>query len=350
MDFITGLPTTERGNNSIMVVVDRMSKMVHLLATQNDVTAMKVAQLYQDRIFCLHGLPDDIVSDRDSKFTSAFWKQLQKLLGTQINMSTAFHPQTDGQTERMNSIAEDMLRHYVSPDQKNWDLFLSLAEFSMNNCYKSSIECSPFELVYGQNPKTPITSHLGKIREENPSALLTVQRMQENLQRAKQCMAAAQSRDKAYADNRTRPQSFEVGQRVLSSTKNLQIKKSDLSKKLLSRFIGPFKVVKRIGAVAYELELPPTMKVHDVFHVSLLKRYHEDGTHQPPPVTILLEGEPEHEVDQILKHRQDGKRSKSYLVRWTGYGPEMDTWEPEAGLRNCKDKVQAYWTEQRQRK
>ena len=131
MDFVTGLPTTNRGNNSIMVVVDRMSKMVHLLPTTDTVTAMQVCQLYQDRIFALHGLPDDIVSDRDSKFTSAFWKTLQSLLGTNINLSTAFHPQTDGQTERMNSIAEDMLRHYVSPDQQSWDLFLSLAEFSM---------------------------------------------------------------------------------------------------------------------------------------------------------------------------------------------------------------------------
>ncbi len=131
MDFITGLPITKRGNNSIFVVVDRMSKMVHLIPTTNDVTASGGAQLYQDRIFSLHGIPDDIVSDRDTKFTSAFWRQLQKLLGTNLNMSTAFHPQTDGQTERMNSVLEDMLRHFVSPDQQDWDLFLSLAEFSM---------------------------------------------------------------------------------------------------------------------------------------------------------------------------------------------------------------------------
>ncbi len=136
MDFITGLPVTERGHDAILVVVDRMSKMVHLIATTTTVTAPQVAQLYQDRIFALHGLPDDIVSDRDSKFTSAFWKNLQKLLGTNLNMSTAFHPQTDGQTERMNGILEDMLRHYVSPDQMDWDIFLSLAEFSMNNCYQ----------------------------------------------------------------------------------------------------------------------------------------------------------------------------------------------------------------------
>ena len=162
-------------------------------------------------------------------------------------------------------------------------------------------------------------------------------------------MLAAQSRDKAYADRKTRPQTFEVGQRVLLSTKNLHIKKKNLTKKLLSRFIGPFKVLKQVGKQAYELELPPSLKMHDVFHVSLLRLYHEDGTHQPPPVTILLDGEQEFEVEQVLDHRQEGKRSKSYLVRWTGYGPEHDTWEPEAALQNCRDRIQAYWNEQRRK-
>ena len=202
-----------------MVVVDRLSKMVHLLATTQNTTAVQVAQLYQDRIFALHGLPDDIVTDRDSKFTSAFWKNLQKLLGTNLNMSTAFHPQTDGQTERMNRVLEDMLRHYVSPDQQDWDLFLSLAEFPMNNCYKSSIQCTPFQLVYGKQPKTPASAHLDSIKEQNPTATLKARDMHEHLEKAKACMLAAQSRDRAYADRKPRPQTFEVGQRVLLSTK-----------------------------------------------------------------------------------------------------------------------------------
>ena len=264
-------------------------------------------------------------------------------------MSTANHPQTDGQTERMNSVLEVMLRHYVSLDQQDWDLFLSLAEFSMNNCYKSSIQCTPFQLVYGKNPRTPASAQLESVREQTSTATVTAHDMHEHLDRAKDCMLAAQSRDKAYADRRTRLQTFEVGQRVLLSTKHLHIKKKDLTKKLLSRFIGPFKVLKQVGKQASELELPPTMKMHDVFHVSLLKPYHEDGTHQPSPVTIRLDGEQEFEVEQVLDHRQEGKRSKSYLVRWTGYGPEHDTWEPEAALQNCKDRVQAYWDGQRRR-
>ena len=349
MDFITGLPATPRGNDSIMVVVDRLSKMVHLIATRQNISASDVSQIYQDRVFALHGLPDDIISDRDSKFTSAFWRDLQKLLGTHINLSTAFHPQTDGQTERMNSVLEDMLRHYVSPDQQDWDLFLSLAEFCMNNCYKSSIQCTPFQLVYGKNPKTPASAHLSRIKEQNPTATLRAKDMHEHLEKAKACMLAAQDRNKAYADRKTKPQSFEVGQRVLLSTKNLHIKQHNLTKKLLSRFVGPFKILNKVGSQAYELELPPTMKMHDVFHVSLLRLYHEDGSHQPPPVTILMDGEQEHEVEQVLDHRQEDRRSKSYLVRWTGYGPEHDTWEPEAALQNCQKTVQAYWDEQRRK-
>ena len=149
-----------------------VSKMVHLIATKQTATAQDIAKIYQDRVFALHGLPDDIVSDRDTKFTSAFWKNLQKLVGTNINMSTAFHPQTDGKTERMNSVLEDMLRHYVSPDQQDWDLFLGLAEFCMNNCYKTSIQCTPFQLVYGKNPKTPSSAHLNRIKDQNPTATL----------------------------------------------------------------------------------------------------------------------------------------------------------------------------------
>lgn len=170
------------------------------------------------------------------------------------------------------------------------------------------------------------------------------------MNQAKECMLAAQSRDKVYADKKARPQTFEIGQRVLLSTKNLHIKRKNLTKKLVSRFIGPFKVLNRVGRQAYELELPPTLRIHDVFHVSLLRPYHEDGSHQPPPVTILLDGEEEHEVETILDHNPKlGKKPKSYLVRWTGFGPEHDTWEPEAALQNCQTMVQAYWKGQRQK-
>ncbi len=187
-----------------------------------------------------------------------------------------------------------------------------MAGFSMNNCYKSSIQCTPFQLVYGKSPATPASRQLvDELVERNPAARPRASEIHAALDRAKDCMLAAHSRHKAYADRRTRPVQLEVGQRVLFSTKNLRIKKSELSVKLLPRFIGPFKILKRIGDQAYQLELPPTMKIHDVFHISLLRPYHEDGAYQPPPVTILLDGEEEFEVDSVLDARTDsGSRSK----------------------------------------
>ena len=137
-----------------------------------------------------------MLSQTEIQIYKCLLENLQKLLGTYLNLSTAFHPQTDGQTERMNSTLEDMLRHYMSPDQKDWDNLLSLAEFSMNRCYKSSIDCSPFQLVYGKNPRTPASALLKDIQEQNPSATATITKMHENLERAQQCMLAAQSRDK----------------------------------------------------------------------------------------------------------------------------------------------------------
>ena len=172
-----------------------------------------------------------------------------------------------GKQKRMYSVLEDMLRHYVRPDRQDWDLFLSLAEFCKNNAYKTFIQCTPFQLLYGKNPGTPASAHLQNFKEQNPTATLRARDMHEHLERAKACMLAAQNRDKTYADKKTRPQTFEVGQRVLLSTKNMQIKRDNLSRKLLSRYIGPFKIVSIMGKQAYELELPPTMKMHDVFHV-----------------------------------------------------------------------------------
>ncbi len=205
--------------------------------------------------------------------------------------------------------------------------------------------------MYGKNPATPATEHLENIQEINPKACIRVRQIHERLDQAKQCMLAPQDRTKAYADRKTRSLHFEVDQRVLLSTRNLHISKSQVTKKLLPRYIGPFKVLKKVGSQAYELELPPTMRMHDVFHVSLLKPYHEEGACQPPPITILLDGEEEFEVDVLLNHRSaPGRNSKkSYLVRWTGYGPEHDTWEPECNLQNCKHKIQAYWDGQRRK-
>ena len=349
MDFITCLPLTESNHDTIMVFVDRLSKMTHLVATNLSVDALGCAQIFRDNVYRLHGMPKEIICDRDPRFRSAFTQSLANMLGTKIKMSTAFHPQTDGQTERMNRVVEDCLRHYVMPNQSNWDQLLAVVEFAINSSWQASIDMSPFKCVYGYTPKTPLTVDLPPPGEEKvPAAVDFAKQMQGLLRLAKRRLEAAQHRQKAYADQHRIETEFQVGQRVLLSTKNLKVKSSG-TRKFLPKFIGPFKVLKRVGPVAYELELPPAYKFHDVFHVSLLEKFHESGDYQPPPPTVMLEGEDEFEVESILMHRTVKTHSNSkntkieFLVQWRGFDARHSTWEPQQNCVNCPEVVQQYW-------
>jgi len=147
MDFIVGLPNTSQHHDSIWVIVDRLTKTAHFIPVHTEYRAKKYAELYIDRIVCLHGVPKTIISDRGSQFVARFWEQLQEALGTKLIRSSAYHPQTDGQTERVNQILEDMLRACVIHYDKNWDKCLSLAEFSYNNSYQASLKMAPFEAL-----------------------------------------------------------------------------------------------------------------------------------------------------------------------------------------------------------
>lgn len=369
MDLITDLPVTPRGHDSILVFVDRLSKMVHFAPTTKSAGADEMARLYVDKVWSLHGLQSEIVSDRDPRFTGHFWKEVLRIVGTKQAMSTAFHPQTDGQTERVNRILEDYLRHYVGPAPDVWDQLLPVAEYAINNAHQESIGTTPFFLNFGQHPLNPLQPKdqstspwtMGVHRTPDPwcmrgagsdlppAVTSFVRLMSEALQRARQTLLAAQSRQKLYADRARAPLSFEEGSEVLLSTANLKMKTYGGTRKLWPRFIGPFKVLRRIGEVAYELALPDHMKVHPVFHVSLLKRYRSDGRIQPPPPPVELEGDLEYEVEAIQTHRivRKGRSSRhEYLVKWLGYGVEHSTWEQEGNLTNCQELLDLYWKAQ----
>ena len=351
MDFITHLPPTRSGFTSIFVVVDRLTKMVHFLPTYDKSTAEETAALFRDRVFVLHGMPQVIVSDRDAKFTSAFWQELHKLLGVKLTMSTAYHPQTDGQTERMNRILEDMLRHFINSHHDDWDQFLAPAEFAINNAVNSSVQNTPFMLNYGRHPWLPINmvghlrdAKLWKTEEKVPAANVFIDNIQKSITLARQSMLQAQNRQAKLATQRARPHSFEPDQRVLLSSKNIRLR-SDGTPKLQPRWLGPFKLIRMVGKQAAELELPSTMKIHDVFHVSLLKPFHaQEGEVANPPV-VYADGEQEFDVEYIRDHRGT-KRNQEYLVHWSGYTPEHDSWEPAAALRNSPAAVKSYWAKQ----
>jgi hypothetical protein len=335
VDFVTGLPPMgEHKYDTITVFVDRLTKMVHYVPCVEKMPAADFAQLFIAQVFRLHGLPLHIVSDRDPRFTSVFWKEVTAALGMERGFSTAFHPQTDGQTERMNRTMEEMLRHFITPMKGDWVSALPMLEFAYNNAFNATTKSTPFRLNTGLNPLHP-ASNVSERTYQVPAAQLFVDHMSDELKRAKQCMLDAQTRMKSQADKRRQDVTFAVGDSVLLATKNLKLK-GDSPRKLLPRYIGPFKVLQTVGKVSYKIALPEQMRVHNVFHVSLLQPYKSNGQRHPPPPEIV-DGELEYTIEAVTAHRVSvvgGKRKAAqrnkveFLVCWDGYGREHDTWEP----------------------
>jgi hypothetical protein len=345
MDFITQLPLTKNGNDAIIVFVDMLSKMVHLVPTQTNATAPDVAKAFFDSVFRLHGLPKVIVSDRDAKFTSKFWQSLFAHLGTRLAMSTAFHPQTDGQTERANRTLEDMLRAYIAYDQRDWDEHLTAAEFACNSAPNASTGLSPFMMNSGREPNTP-ASILEPPNSNVHSTEVFLTKMQNLTKRASDALALAKARQERYANRSRRALQFEVGDMVLLSANHLRLASMAArpSKKLQPRFVGPYRIAQIVSPVAYRLELPPSLRVHPVFHVSLLRAYVKPDSipyresPDPPPPAISINDHEEFEVEQIVDKRLHRRRVE-YLVRWVGYPEHEATWEPVTNLTNARDAI-----------
>jgi hypothetical protein len=348
MDFIVQLPKTRGGNDAIIVFVDMFSKMVHFVPTKTSATAPDTARLFFDHVFRLHGLPKAIVSDRDAKFTSKFWQTLFRTLGTKLAMSTAFHPQTDGQTERANRTLEDMLRAFTSYRQDNWDIQLTAAEFACNNAPNQSTGMTPFHLNNGQDPWNPYAS-LANIPDQVPAASEFMTSLSNGIKIAKDALALAKANQERNANQSRRELEFNVGDRVLLNSYHVNLASQALrpSKKLQHRFIGPYTITTKISPVAYKLELPANLHIHPVFHVSLLRPYQDPTVidHRPiptpPPPAMTIEDHIEYEVDYILDQRTRFRHTE-FLVKWMGY-PEHDaTWEPEANLTNAQDAIKKY--------
>jgi hypothetical protein len=286
-DFIVKLPKMSRGNDSICVFVDKLTQLVHFVACKEEVSAKEFAELYVDHVFHLRGVSREFITNRDPRFTSAFWQEVTVLLGTRTVMSSSFHPQTDGQTERVNQTLDTYLRHFVSVGLNDWDTLLSRAEFAHNAAVNETIRTASFKLTYAYHPRTPV----GEVVEVvNPASADFVERLQSSLSFARKCLIAAQQRQKALADKNRNEKTLKVDNKVLLSTKYFNLKHNEKSCKLLPKWIGPFKVVQVVGPVAYKLKMNPGWRVHPVFHVLLLEPYRQSGWVQPPPHPIGMEG------------------------------------------------------------
>ena len=335
-DFIVGLPPS-RGYDAIWVVVDRLSKRMHAIPTTAEVDALGLARLYRDHVWKHHGIPEEIISDRGPQFASTFTKELNRLLGIRTSLSTAYHPQTDGQTERVNQEIEQYLRLFVNERQDDWYEWLALAEFTYNNRIHSATHHTPFELDMGQHP------HIGTEprRETRVEAVDEyIKRMKAATEEAKSALRkAAEDMARFYDTHQREAPTYKAGDKVWLDATNITTTRP--TKKFDDKWFGPFTIDKVISRNAYRLKLTPNFRrLHPVFHVSKLRSYTPDSIHErrppPPPKPVLnQEGAEEYEVENILDSRFF--RSKlEYLVKWKGYGPQENSWQPEENLANSK--------------
>jgi hypothetical protein len=289
-----------------------------------------------DSVFKLHGMPESIISDRDKIFTSQFWQQLFKLSGTQLKLSTAYHPQTDGQTERVNQCLETYLRCFSHACLKSWSRWLSLAEYWYNTSTHSALGKSPFLILYGHEPRQlgltiSTVSPVPDVQAWLDERSLMMDLLQLHLHRAQQRM-------KTQADKRRSERSFVIGDRAylkLQPYVQMSVAKR-ANHKLSFKYYGPYTVVDKIGAVAYKLELPEESRIHPVFHVSQLKPAHlrQDQVHLPLPVDTS-EFQVPLEVLDYRWHRTSNGMVYQGLISWTHNVPEAATWEDLEDLHRC---------------
>lgn len=344
VDLIGPLPES-KGFDAIMVVVDRFSKKIEAIPTNVELSSLGAAKHFRDYVFKHHGLPRKVISDRGPQFVSNFMKDLMKLLGIEGNPSTAFHPQTDGQTERINQEIEQYLRIFINQRQDDWADWLPLAQFSYNDKIHQSTGYSPFYLNYGQHPYKGGEPR-GPIRNQAAEDFVT--EIKDIRKEAEAALKQAAETMKHYYDRKRKPsRPYRVGDMVYLEATNINTQRP--AKKLDDRRYGPFKITKKVGASAYELAIPKTWKaIHPVFNESLLTPYHEphfpSQKKPPPPPPELVDGEVEYEVESIDDSRLY-KGKLQYLVNWKGYPKEERTWEDASNLKNSPELVEKFHRE-----
>jgi transposase InsO family protein len=343
LDFITDLPPSEllgRVYDSILVVVDRFTKMAHYVPCRKEVQAEGLADLLLREVVRIHGVPRSIVSDRGPILTSKFWSSFCFYLGIRRGLSTAYHPQTDGQTERQNQTLEQYLRTYCNYEQDDWARLLSLAEFAYNDSQHATTGASPFQLNYVRDPSRitwPRTAQNDAVprAEELAKRMVALQdTLRDRLEKAKADQAK-------YYNKRHTDLKLAVGDLVYLSTQYLDTVRP--SGKLDYKYIGPFPVEDIINPQAYRLKLPQNMQIHPVFHISLLEPINtakDTQRLQPLPFRFDANGPDIYEVQEIVDERKTDQGTWLYKVIWKGYSPRTATWEPPEHLSEAT--IRAY--------
>jgi hypothetical protein len=341
MDFITDLPIS-KNFDAILTVVDRFTKMAHFLPCTKTTNSKETVDIVMKEVFRLHGFPNDIISDRGPQFISKFWQHLLEMLKISCKLSSSYHPQSDGQTERTNQTLEQYLRCFINYQQDDWVDFLHFAEFAYNNSVHSSTGYTPFFANIGYHPRWTMMAH--PENSKNPAVEDRLRQLQDVHVALSQHLQNAQATYKKAADRHRLDSSpkelkFRIGDRVWLLRRN--VKTTRPCEKLDYQRLGPFIISNQINDVAFRLDLPPQMHLHPVFHVSLLEPYMGSSIPNrvvlPPPPVQLVDG-PEFEVKAILDSKVVRKKLY-YLVDWLGYTPNDRTWEPMENLDNASDLV-----------
>ena len=344
MDFITGLPQSiwkGRIVDAILVIVDRFSKWCLFFPVSTTMDASELAELFHQEVELRYGPPNGIVSDRGSVFTSRFWSKLCYLSKVKLRYSTAFHPQTDGQTERMNQTLEHYLRCFIDAQQKLWPSLLRTAEFACNNAVNSTTSLSPFQALLGFNPNFQIRDGDVRVEKEAPAAQHRFEKLNELREKLQTSWRKATEAQATQYNKRHQEMSFKKNDIVALSTKNLRLKEGT-TKKLSPRWIGPFRILECVGKQAYRLLLPDEYAaIHNVFPVSLLQPWEQrEGEPEQLPLPELADDD-EWEVEEI-KDDQCFEDELHYLVKWWGWPSEYNQWVPESAMANSPKIIAKY--------
>ena len=338
VDLITDLPLA-RGFDSILTIVDQgLTKGAYFLPTNKTATSADIATLYHNAVYPNFGIPDAIISDHRLQFVSSFTRDLYSKSGIEMKATTAYRPQSNGEAERVNQEVGTYLRMYCAEKPNDWSLFLADVQFAHNSRIHSTHGQMPFYLLHGYeptaypsdvaNPPGLADDRLEQLTANRDKAIITHKRTQEAMITRKPGLAYKK---------------FKVGDKVWLDARNLHLK---TTRKLTPRRLGPFEIIEEILPVVYKLQLPSTWRIHDIFHASLLTPQvitPEYGVPPTPPLPELVDGEPEFEVEGILRHKNVGrKRELRYLVQWHGYSRAESTWEPEEHLKNTPEVLEAY--------
>ncbi|GBG72826.1 hypothetical protein CBR_g12393 [Chara braunii] len=360
MDFIGPLrPPTPRGHDAILVVVDCFTKRARFVPCRYAISAREVADIVFDRVVPDHGLPLSIISDRDPRFTSQFWRRPHEVYDTRLRFSSSYHLQTDGLTEITNRTLGDILRKIVRDDQQ-WDLHLAHAEIAYNHAVPPATGMSPYYCDFVYHPRVP--AHFLRPSQMHPDTSCPalddwVAHMTSIMKTAHEHIAASQTRMAARANRSRMDHPFKVGDDVLINARHLQLEADTLSK-FRRRFFGPCRILRVVGSdtasspVSFRVKLPDYLRqarVHDVYHVSLLRPYRRPSERftgrpyeRPPP--LMVDDHEEFLVSDIIGRRvtDDNPPHVEYLVRWKGYPDEEATWEPHEHLEHARMLVRAY--------